>query len=83
MPFAEGQRVRVQQDAGFPPGPWPSEPTGQITALGDGTLYRDVVTPKGVRRMWFVTFDEPQLDADGDGPYTSSEVLEKYLIAIG
>jgi hypothetical protein len=29
--------------------------------------------------MFWVRFDEPQFDADGDGPYDSSQVLERYL----
>jgi len=31
------------------------------------------------RRTYWIRFDEPQLDADGDGPYSDSEVLERYL----
>jgi hypothetical protein len=80
MEFAEGQRVRVRQDPDYPRGPWPDEPIGWITDFGDGVLYRDVATPKGARRTWFVTFEEPQRDVDG--PYRSSEVLEKYLEAV-
>jgi hypothetical protein len=33
----------------------------------------------GPRRSYWIVFDEPQFDADGDGPYRSSEVLDKYL----
>lgn len=29
-----------------------------------------------------VRFDEPQLDADGDGPYVSGSVWEKYLVPL-
>jgi hypothetical protein len=28
---------------------------------------------------YWVQFDEPQRDTDGDGPYESSQVLSKYL----
>jgi hypothetical protein len=77
--LSEGHRVRVRQDRDFPPGPWPAKPTGRVTAFSDGAVYREVVTRQGVQRMWLVAFDEPQHDADGDGPYLSSEVLEKYL----
>jgi len=33
----------------------------------------------GILTTYWVIFDEPQLDVDGDGPYESSQVLEKYL----
>jgi hypothetical protein len=33
----------------------------------------------GVLTTYWVVFDEPQLDTDGDGPYESSQVLERYL----
>jgi hypothetical protein len=82
MHFNEGDCVRVRQDLDYPPGPWPTEPIGRITYRDAETPYRAVQTPKGVRRMWLVTFDEPQYDADGDGPYASSEILEKYLNTI-
>jgi hypothetical protein len=29
--------------------------------------------------MYFVRFEVPQYDPDGDGPYKSSQVLGKYL----
>ena len=29
--------------------------------------------------IYWITFDDPQLDVDGDGPYASSQVLGKYL----
>jgi len=28
---------------------------------------------------YWVRFDDPQMDADGDGPYLRSQVLEQYL----
>jgi hypothetical protein len=31
---------------------------------------------------YWVRFDEPQYDTDGDGPYDTSQVLGKYLEAI-
>jgi hypothetical protein len=29
--------------------------------------------------QYYVVFDEPQVDADGDGPYAASEILSIYL----
>jgi hypothetical protein len=82
MPFALGQHGRVRQDRDYPPGPWPSEPTGRLAALPDGLPFDEVETLSGKQRMWFVIFDAPQRDADGDGPYRESQVLQKYLEAI-
>jgi hypothetical protein len=42
-------------------------------------LSRSVETTSGPSRFYWIVFDEPQLDADGDGPYVSSEVLAKYV----
>lgn len=79
--WAVGSRVRVRQDPDFPPGPWPSEPTGRIAAAPDGRSSIEVDTRQGIERTWWVVFDEPQLDTDGDRPYCVSQVLERYLQA--
>lgn len=69
-----GTRVRVLSDPEFGPGPWPAQPTGRIS--GSPTA---VDTVSGPMLTYWVTFDEPQRDADGDGPYSSSQILSKYL----
>jgi hypothetical protein len=30
---------------------------------------------------YWIEFDTPQLDADGDGPYAGSQVLDRYIEA--
>jgi len=74
MPLQMGTRVRVRRDPEFGPGPWPAEPLGRIVGTPQDVLGRD-----GVLATYWIEFDEPQFDADGDGPYTSSQVLERYL----
>jgi hypothetical protein len=74
-----GSRVIVRQDPDFGPGPWPGEPNGKIVAYPDGARFVDVSTTAGSVRSWWVVFDEPQRDPDGDGPYRVSEVLQRYL----
>lgn len=74
-----GARVIVVRDPEFGPGPWPSEPTGEIVTFPTGSPFVEVTTRHGPARSWWVVFDEPQFDADGDGPYRKSQVLEKYL----
>jgi hypothetical protein len=77
-PLQPGTRVRVRQDPDFGPGPWPAEPTGQVAQV-DGRAFEEIELRLGRDRVYFIQFDEPQYEADGDGPYTSSEVLGTYL----
>lgn len=79
MKLGVGSRVRAIQDPEFGPGPWPAEPTGLIMASPFGEPFEEVATRRGLERTWWVEFDEPQHDADGDGPYYKSQVLERYL----
>jgi hypothetical protein len=74
-----GSRVLVVQDPQFGPGSWPSQPTGRIVAFPTGEAFLEVGTRQGLERSSWVAFDEPQRDADGDGPYRESQVLERHL----
>ena len=38
-----------------------------------------VSTMQGPEQTYWIEFDEPQRDADGDGPYRGSQVLARYL----
>ena len=79
-PLALGTRVCVRRDPEYGPGPWPDEPIGSIVASPlDGMSFRWVDTVRGPEIQYWVLFDQPQMDADGDGPYTSGEVLAKYV----
>lgn len=80
-PLMPGTRVRVRQDVTYGPGPWPAEPTGTLEPIGPEP-FTEIETQFGHDRMYFVRFDEPQHDVDGDGPYESSQVLGKYLEAL-
>ena len=80
--FQAGERVRVRRDQEYGPAPWPAEPTGTIASHPASTQTAPwviVETVSGPRRSYLIVFDEPQFDPDGDGPYGSSEVLDKYL----
>lgn len=90
-PLEPGTRVRVIRDANWP-GPWPSEPLGVIEPLM-GEPFREINlatmgvnvpdAEKGPTREYMVMFDEPQLDADGDGPYRAAVIWQKYLQPVG
>jgi hypothetical protein len=43
-------------------------------------VFRDTMTPKGKVRFYWVRFDEPQFDCDGDGPYSECAIEEEYLV---
>ncbi len=78
--FRIGDRVRVRHEPQPPQGPFPSEPLGRIqTYPGAATPSRELVTTTGTHLMYWIVFDTPQFDADGDGPYESAEVNSKYL----
>ena len=75
-PLGVDARVRVLRDSDFGPGPWPAEPSGRVAAFpGADDAFAEVDTRFGRERSWWVVFDEPQFDGEGDGPYRGSEVL--------
>ena len=84
--FEIGQRVKIRRDEDYGPGPWPAEPSGEVRrhplAAADEVSV-PTQTVLGPRRSYWIAFDEPQFDVDGDGPYVSSEVLDKYIEAEG
>lgn len=78
--FTVSTRVRVRRDREHGPGPWPDEPSGTIiTAPDDNAPYTFVATTNGIRLQYWIRFDEPQRDADGDGPYELAQVLSTYI----
>jgi hypothetical protein len=82
--FQVGRRVKIRRDEDYGPGPWPAEPTGEVRVhphAADGEVSVPTQTAFGWRRSYWIAFDVPQFDAEGDGPYTSSEVLDKYIDA--
>ena len=79
-PLPLGSRVRILKDPLFV-GPWQKE----FLATVDGVERAQHLTPESARRnkfVYMVSFDEPQLDGDGDGPYTAGEVLSQYVVRV-
>ena len=59
-----------------------SAPPDTVTSLSgawDGGLTRQEVSALETHTVYWVWFDEPQLDADGDGPYRGGQVWESVL----
>lgn len=72
-----GTRVRVIHDPEWN-GPWRTVFLGTIDRTMPPQLVRNRVAHDG-EREYLVAFDEPQLDADGDGPYRKAVIWERYL----
>jgi hypothetical protein len=81
--FRCGQPVRIS-----PAYHWAKSATGVIerpprdvaAIAGDWSeCTRQVRAPSSDIQFWWVRFDAPQLDADGDGPYNGAEVDDRYL----
>jgi hypothetical protein len=76
--FGIGAQVFVHDASGIDRAAWPAEPSGVIVRAG-GSALAGVWGRGGGGRMWWVEFDEPQSNAEGDGPFTTAQVHEKYL----
>jgi len=81
--FIIGQRVKISEDCH-----WAKSTKGTIGAppyhmvQGYKGISRIVDGVKGPIKFYFVEFDFPQYDADGDGPYKGGEIAEKYLMPL-
>jgi len=82
--FSAGDRVRVAGDF-F----WAKGATGTVSAPPDAVttisgpweegLTRREVSALGTHTVYWVWFDDPQHDADGDGPYRGGQIWESAL----
>ena len=82
--FFAGSRVCVSQDFFWAKGAVGtiSEPPDAVIAISgpwDGNLTRQERSVLGSHTVYWVWFDEPQLDAGGDGPYSGGQIWESAL----
>ena len=82
--FAVGDRVRVSADFFWARGASGviSKPPDEVTAISgswDGELTRREISALGTNIVYWVWFDEPQYDTDGDGPYRGGSIWEDAL----
>ncbi|NTW29620.1 MAG: hypothetical protein HGA39_09720 [Coriobacteriia bacterium] len=76
MDYAIGTRVRIRSDYH-----WACGALGVV--IDQPGWPRTVVGRQGALRFFFVQFDVPQIDADGDGPYRAAEIDGNFLEEIG
>ena len=58
-----------------------AQPPNYIVQTSDGWKrhFREVKTLKGISTFYWITFDESQFDADGDGPYQEAEIDSNFI----
>jgi hypothetical protein len=82
--FFAGDRIRVSHDFFWAKGATGtiSTPPDAVTAISgawDGGLTRQEASALGTNTVYWVWFDVPQHDADGDGPYSGGQIWESAL----
>ena len=72
--FQLGDRVRI--DDGRFPDFWANGATGTVRCHPAVNKVVDLVpTLRGPQPFYWVEFDEPRLDGDGDGPYEACSII--------
>ncbi len=88
MAFLAGDRVNVSADFFWARGAVgtiakaPSEITMLSGPWDNGGLTRQEQSSLGENTVYWVWFDEPQADADGDGPYRGGQIWASALSLI-
>jgi hypothetical protein len=72
-----GTRVRVVKDATWD-GPWRDVFLGTIDRTFPPKFVQNTTARSG-EHEYSVAFDQPQLDASGDGPYRKAVIWDRYL----
>jgi hypothetical protein len=84
--FAIGDRISISDDFFWAKGALGTvgEPPAEVISIGgrwDG-ITRVERSALGENIVYWINFDEPQFDADGDGPYRAGSIWETALSTI-
>jgi hypothetical protein len=87
MPFSVNDRVRISEEFFWAKGAAGiiSEPPPEVVGISgpwDNNLTRQERSALGIHTVYWVWFDVPQLDADGDGPYRGGSIHETAMSLI-
>ncbi len=82
--YSAGDRVQISNDFFWARGAIgtiakPPEAVTAISGAWDGDLTRQETSALGTNTVYWVWFDEPQPDAEGDGPYRAGSIWESAL----
>jgi hypothetical protein len=82
--FAAGDRVRVAEDFFWACGAigtvaTPPEAVASLSGRWNDDLTRQEKSALGTHTVYWVWFDEPQFDADGDGPFQGGSIWASKL----
>lgn len=85
--FSANDRIRIDEGFFWAGGATGTirEPPSEVLALSgpwDNNLTRQERSALGVNTVYWVWFDVPQFDADGDGPYRGGQIHENAMRAI-
>ncbi len=58
------------------------QPRDYVVNFADGWvgIHREVSSLEGMLIFYWIKFDLPQMDSDGDGPYDEAEIDANYLL---
>jgi hypothetical protein len=85
--FSVNDRVHISEEFFWAKGATGTitEPPPEVVAISgpwDNNLTRQERSELGLRTVYWVWFDVPQLDADGDGPYRGGSIDERAMSRI-
>jgi hypothetical protein len=81
--FLAGDRVKISESYHWAKGVLGTikEPQDQLKPWLEGWVgcSKEQTSLRGLRTIYWVEFDDPQIDNDGDGPYFAAEVDSEFL----